>query len=99
MELRRSIVVGANPSKVFEVVSDPGRYREFMVGVTRWDPRSKRRRGKGARFKVLMKVGAIEAGGVVRITEWEPGRRIAWTAETGLEHEGRWELRKMKGGD
>ena len=68
MRLSKSVLIDARPKAVFDLVSDSDRYDEFIVGVTRWEPRSKKKRGKGARFKILMKVGSIQAGGIVGIT-------------------------------
>ncbi|MFN2591159.1 MAG: AMP-binding protein [Actinomycetota bacterium] len=98
MLLRRSVLIEATPDAVFDLVSRPERYAEFMAGVTRWDARTKRTRGRGARFKILMKVGSIEAGGVVRITEWLKNRVIEWRAEQGIDQSGRWQIRPVEGG-
>lgn len=43
-------------------------------------------------YRVLLRVGSIEAGGVVRITEWTEGREIAWASGTGVDTAGRWTL-------
>ncbi|HEX2296610.1 MAG TPA: SRPBCC family protein, partial [Actinomycetota bacterium] len=66
--IRRSIAIDAPRDRVFDLVDDPGRYPEFFVGITKWEPRSKKRRGVGAKYRVLMQVGSIEAGGTIRVT-------------------------------
>lgn len=91
MRVERSIVVGGSPSEVFALVSDPARYCEFFQGVTRWKPLSENT-GLGARYRVLMQVGSIEAGGTVRVTEWVSEQTIAWEAETGVRQRGSWTL-------
>jgi ribosome-associated toxin RatA of RatAB toxin-antitoxin module len=96
--IRRSIVVGAPRGKVFELVDDPGRYPDFFVGITKWEPRSKKRRGVGAKYRVLMQVGSIEAGGTVRVTERTVREAIAWTWEQGIHQSGRWTLEDAAGG-
>jgi uncharacterized membrane protein len=98
MDVQRSIVVEREPETVFALVSDPDRFPEFFVGITRWEPASKKRRGPGARFRVRMKVGSVEAGGQVKVTEWKPGRVIAWTSERGIPHRGAWRLRPVRRG-
>jgi uncharacterized membrane protein len=98
MRLERTIVVDRPPSAVFELVSDPLRVPEFFAGITRWEPASRKRRGKDARFRVRMKVGSIEAGGEVRITRWQQNRLIAWRSERGMPQRGAWRLRKVPGG-
>jgi ribosome-associated toxin RatA of RatAB toxin-antitoxin module len=90
MKIRKSIQIERKPEEVFELVDDPGRYPEFFVGITRWEPRSKKLRGVGARYRVLMKVGSIEAGGIVRVTERLEPEVIEWVAESGIRQEGRW---------
>src|SRR5205823_5801628 len=54
--------------------------------------------GVGARFKVLMKVGSIEAGGVLRVTEWDEPWRIGWGSETGISYRGAWTVREAVAG-
>ena len=59
--IRRSIVIDAPAKRVFELVDDPSRYPDFFVGITKWEPRSRKRRGTGAKYRVLMQVGRSEA--------------------------------------
>ncbi|MDQ3952369.1 MAG: SRPBCC family protein [Actinomycetota bacterium] len=96
--IRKSIVVEAPRGDVFDLVDDPARYREFFAGITKWEPRSKRLRGVGARYRVLMQVGSIEAGGTVRVTARRVNRSIEWTWEQGIHQSGRWSLREGPGG-
>jgi ribosome-associated toxin RatA of RatAB toxin-antitoxin module len=98
MELSETIFVAAPPSAVFELVDDPERYNEFFVGVTRWEPRSKKLRGVGARFRVLMQVGSIQAGGTVKVTERTASKLIRWESEQGIHQAGCWTLEKADGG-
>ena len=91
----RSIEVARPAEEVFALVDDPARYPDFFKGITRWESRSKRKRGVGARYRVLMKVGSIEAGGTVVVTERIENRRIRWKAEQGIRQEGRWELKPV----
>ena len=98
MRIERGILIQRPPADVFALISDPMAYDEFFVGVSRWEPRSRKRRGVGARFRVLMKVGAIEAGGVLRVTEWDEPDRIAWESESGVEYRGAWTVREAVSG-
>lgn len=91
--IRKSIVIEAPRGRVFALVDDPRRYPEFMVGMTKWEPRSKKRRGPDAKYRVLMQVGSIEAGGTIRVTERKVNDSIAWTWEQGIQQSGRWVLR------
>ena len=94
----RSVTIDRRPSEVFALVDDPEHYEDFFVGVTRWESRSERRTGVGARYRVLMRVGSIEAGGTIRVTDHRAGELIAWTWEEGIHQEGRWELTPRDGG-
>lgn len=96
--LHRSLLIDREPRAVFALISDPERASDFFVGLTRWEPRSRRRRGLGARFKVLMRVGSIEAGGLVRVTGWRPDELIEWESEAGITQRGRWSIRPATGG-
>jgi ribosome-associated toxin RatA of RatAB toxin-antitoxin module len=95
--IRRSIAIDAAPGDVFELVDDPGRYPEFFVGITKWEPRSKKLRGVGARYRVLMQVGSIEAGGTVVVKRRRVNELIEWSYEQGIHQEGRWKLREHGG--
>ena len=88
--LIRSIDVERDPDAVFGLLSDPGRYPDFFVGMTRWQRCSANERGLGAEYRVLMRVGSIEAGGVVRVTDWQEPLTIAWRSDRGVEQLGRW---------
>lgn len=85
-------------SRVFDLVDDPGCYPEFFVGMTKWEPRSKKRRGVGAKYRVLMQVGSIQAGGTVRVTARKKNDAIEWAWEQGIHQSGRWTLRDADGG-
>jgi len=95
--LRQQVVIERDVEDVFALVSDPDRYPEFFKGLTRWRLLSERP-GLDARYRVLMKVGSIEAGGTVKVDEWIPPERIGWTWEKGLHQWGRWVLSKESGG-
>jgi len=96
--LERSIVVDRNTESVFELISDPVRFPEFFKGITKWELCSDKHRGLGAEFRVLMRVGSIEAGGLIRITDWQEPRTIAWKAERGVRQHGRWTLSPREDG-
>jgi ribosome-associated toxin RatA of RatAB toxin-antitoxin module len=96
--LKRSIVVHREPEAVFDLLSDPERFPEFFVGITRWQRCSQKERGMGAEYRVLMRVGSIEAGGIVRVTDWQEPRTIAWKSDRGIEQRGRWTVTPREDG-
>jgi ribosome-associated toxin RatA of RatAB toxin-antitoxin module len=92
MEISRSIVIDRAPQEVFALVDEPSRYPEFFIGITRWEPMTKKLKGVGAKYRVLMRIGSIEAGGVVRVVERRKPKLIRWEAEQGIHQSGRWIL-------
>ena len=91
-------VVSAPIESVWDVVSDPERALAFMSGVTRWEVDSEIERGLGARYRMLMRVGSAEIGGLIEVVEYEAPRDLAWTSVTGIDQRGRWRLRPAPGG-
>ena len=94
MNISRSVLIERPPRDVFRLVSDLEQGPDWFVGITRWDPRSKARKGIGAKYRVLVRIGSIEAGGTLAVTEWEPPRTIAWESVDGIRQRGRLRLRK-----
>ena len=94
MRVVAEVEIGAPPAAVWQFVSDPARYLEFMAGMTRWEVVSEQARGLGARYRMLLLVGSAEIGGLVEVVEWEHERDIAWHSVTGLDQRGRWRLRE-----
>lgn len=93
MRVAAQIEIGAPPEAVWAIVSDPRRYLEFMSGVTRWEVVSEHAIGLGARYRMLLLVGAAEAGGLIEVVEFEPPGDLAWTSVTGVDQRGRWRVR------
>lgn len=98
MRLGESIVVSAPPELVWEYLEEPGNYLHFMSGVTRWEVQGEQRSGLGARYRMLIRVGSAEVGGLIEIVEWNPGRDMAWSSLTGVDQRGRFRLRETRDG-
>jgi ribosome-associated toxin RatA of RatAB toxin-antitoxin module len=98
MRVCRSVLVRRDPEDVFALIADVARYPEFFRGMTRWEPVTDQVAGIGAGYRVLMQVGSIEAGGVIRTTEWDEPRTIAWTSERGTRQSGRWTVEPVADG-
>jgi uncharacterized membrane protein len=97
MRVAASIEVNAPPELVWAHVSDPGRYLHFMSGVTRWSVDGERATGLGARYRMLLRVGSAEVGGLIEVVEFKPARDLAWTSVTGIDQRGRWRIRERAG--
>ena len=98
MRVAESITVSAPPELVWDHVSDPRRYLHFMSGVTRWSVEGERETGLGARYRMLLRVGSAEVGGLIEIVEFEPARDLAWNSVTGIDQRGRWRIRERGDG-
>jgi uncharacterized membrane protein len=98
MRVCATIEVGAPPAAVWEFITDPERYLHFMAGVTRWEVADDRAPGLGARYRMLMRVGSAEVGGLIEVVEFDEECDLAWTSVTGVDQRGRWRLRALEGG-
>lgn len=90
--------IAAPIETVWAFVSDPERALSFMSGVTRWEVDGDQATGLGARYRMLLRVGSAEVGGLIEIVESEAPRELAWTSVTGVDQRGRWRLRAAPGG-
>jgi uncharacterized protein YndB with AHSA1/START domain len=90
--------IAAPIETVWDVVSDPEQALGFMSGVTRWEIEGETRVGLGARYRMLLRVGSAEVGGLIEIVEWDPPKELAWTSITGVDQRGRWRLRSLAPG-
>ncbi|TML04457.1 MAG: SRPBCC family protein [Actinobacteria bacterium] len=94
MRVAAQIDVSAPREVVWDWITDPTRQLHFLSGVTRWEVSGDLQRGCGARYRMLMRVGSAEVGGVVEVVEFDEPGDMAWTSVTGLDQRGRWRLRE-----
>jgi uncharacterized membrane protein len=87
------IDVNTPPEAVWAFIDDPGRYLHFMSGVTRWEVVGDRPNGLGARYRMLMRVGSAEVGGLIEVVEHTPACDMAWVSVVGIDQRGRWRVR------
>ena len=67
MRVGAKLVIAAPAERVWESVSDPQQVLGFMSGVTRWEVVSEEPTGLGARYRMLIRVGSAEIGGLIEI--------------------------------
>jgi uncharacterized membrane protein len=98
MRATAATTISAPIETVWGVVSDPERALSFMAGVTRWEIDGQEPTGLGARYRMLLRVGSAEVGGLIEVVEWDPPKELAWTSITGVDQRGRWRLRPIAPG-
>lgn len=96
-EIVQEMIIERAPDEVWNLISDADRYPDFFTGLTRWNLLSEQP-GLGARYRVLMQVGSIQAGGIVAVTEWRISKSIRWESEQGIHQQGCWTLRSVAAG-
>ena len=93
MRVVESVDISADADAIWAFIADPARVLHFMSGITRWEVVSDEPTGKGARYRMLMRVGSAEVGSLVEVVEFSPGQDLAWTSVTGVDQRARWRLR------
>ena len=94
MRINESTLVAAPSETVWSYLADPENYLRFMSGITHWEVVGERPNGLGARYRILLRVGAAEVGGLVEMVEWNEPFDLAWHSVTGVDHRGRWRIRE-----
>ena len=98
MRVSAKTQVAAPIERVWSIVTDPTRALSYMSGVTRWEVASDPGVGLGARYRMLLRVGSAEVGGLIEVVEWHAPSDFAWTSVTGIDQRGRFRLREAPGG-
>ena len=98
MRIEQKVTVDAPRHLVWEYVVEPANYPVFIDGLTRWEVAGDRHTGLGARYRMLIRVGAADVGGLIEIVEWQPEGDMAWSSVTGVDQRGRWRLRDLGDG-
>src|SRR5436190_21813797 len=80
MRVGARIEITAPIEKVWSIVSDPTCALSFMSGITRWEVASEEPMGLGARYRMLLRVGSAEVGGLIEIVEWDEPCELAWNS-------------------
>ena len=82
MRLNENIVISAPRQTVWDYLTEPSNYLHFMSGVTRWEVEGEKRTGCGARYRMLVRVGSAEVGGLIEVVEWDPPGDMAWSSSS-----------------
>ena len=98
MRIDQSVDISAPPEVIFEYIAEPENYLRFLSGVTRWEVVGEQATGLGARYRILIRVGAADVGGLIEMVEWREPNDIAWHSVTGVDQRGRWRIRAKDDG-
>jgi len=90
MRINQSIVVRAPRQAVWQEITDPAAYLDFMSGITRWELQGDgdvvERPGQlemGSRIRMLIQVGSAEVGGLIEVVEYKDCSDLAWSSAPG----------------
>ena len=83
MRVAADIEVAAPAASIWEFIADPSRALHYMSGITRWEVVGDQPTGLGARYRMLLRVGSAEVGGLIEIVEFTPNQDMAWTTAWG----------------
>jgi polyketide cyclase/dehydrase/lipid transport protein len=98
MRVAAHTAIAAPRPVVWDHIVDPARHLEFMDGMTRWEIDGAHPIALGTCIAMRIRIGSVELGGRIVIVEFDPPGDMAWTSITGVEHRGRWRLRRCDGG-
>jgi uncharacterized membrane protein len=98
MRINESVDISTPPQTVWDYLADPENYLRFMSGITHWEVVGDRANGLGARYRILVQVGAAELGGLIEMVEWDEPFDISWHSITGVDQRGRWRIRRLNDG-
>jgi uncharacterized membrane protein len=98
MRINESVVISAPPQTIWDYLANPENYLRFMSGITHWEVTGDLANGLGARYRILIRVGAAEVGGLIEMVEWDEPYDIAWHSVTGVDQRGRWRIRAREDG-
>jgi uncharacterized membrane protein len=98
MRLNESTIIATSPQRIWDYLAEPNNALHFMSGVTRWEVQGEQRTGLGARYRMLLRVGSAEVGGLIELVEFAEPHDMAWSSVTGVDQRGRWRLRELAPG-
>jgi fatty-acyl-CoA synthase len=98
MRIEKKVFVAAPPAEVWKAVADPVALSRFSDRLSVDRIRGTDEPTVGARYRVLLRVGAVPVGGNVEVIVYEPERELQWATVTGVDHRMRLRLRQTEDG-
>ena len=91
MRVSRQVTIDAPAAAAWKLVGDPSLYPRFLRDIMRWEPVAAGE-GDHPRYRIEVRVGALEIGAIVEITDVSPPHELRWQSVSGIEHEGSWRV-------
>ena len=98
MRIERQAILAAPPAEVWKSLNDPVAFGQFSDKLDVRRQPGTDAPGIGARYRVMLTVGAVPVGGNVEVIVYEPERELQWTTVTGVDHRLRLRLRETDDG-
>lgn len=95
MRIEEHIEVDAARGRVWKLIQNPAALTGLDEGLSVEPDPETPKAGLRARYRTLMRVGPVPIGADVEIVEFSPGRELAWTSLTGIDHRFRVRLREL----
>jgi hypothetical protein len=98
VRIRTCITIDAPPAAVWAEVERIDSHVQWMRDAKSIRFLSERRAGVGAQFECVTGVGPLVTTDVLVVTEWRPRRAIGITHQGAVRGQGRFTLRRKRGG-
>ncbi len=97
--VRRTVALDAPPPRVFEFVTTPDNFRDYVAGYSGGEVTSDHPTGVDSAFAWTAAVGPLALDARERVTEWTPSRRVAYEGEmAGIGFRSSMDLRPGRAG-
>jgi uncharacterized membrane protein len=98
MRIEEGVEIDAATDRVWQLIKDPAALAGLDDGLSiEADPETPNG-GLHSRYRVLWRIGPVPIGADIEVVELTPGRELAWTSLTGIDHRFRFRLRELDGG-
>ena len=97
MRVSQQVTIDAPPGAVWELIGAPLMYPRFLRDVRRWEAIQADDDGC-PRYRIEVRVGAVELGATVEITRSGAPHELSWQSVEGIEHSGRWHVSEQHEG-
>jgi len=98
MRIEETLATSATPAEIWELIRDPAAIGGLGERISVTPLEAAGQPGAGSRYRVLLDFGAAPVGSNVEIVEYTPGRELAWTSLTGVDHRFRLRIREAADG-